>query len=235
MSAKKPLIRANTPRSDCRNLGNTPNFRQPLNKTLTRSLSNLAIDTTTCSASATQEIDWNLQCSLAYNEYLQAVMNNHIAKKTIKEYEHKLDDQLVIQAKCLQMRATVKKQFDKLMLVFGEIENLVSSHNVLENLDSYIKYVENITQRLYLKNIKLFSTQNEYDEFSSLVEQCSSTMENLRKVIDDDKISGALSENLEKFLFLKKEIELQQKLLFETLNHINFLMFQNISDKFACS
>ncbi|KAF5306022.1 hypothetical protein FQA39_LY18947 [Lamprigera yunnana] len=249
MSSKKSQRKVNTPGGGLKNIRKTPNIKQPL----LQLLPNLSNDSdmsclNTTLAPEVIAIDWNLHCDLAYNDYLCAIMRKHLTREKIEENNYALDDQLAQEAKYLRrlimekdkvlheidnikMRMAVKKLSTKLRQAFTDLNEILWTYNVSNNFNKYIDYLEDITNRVYLYNIKPFDTQADYDQFALLIQKFSTSIQKLQNIIDNDTVTDEMGQQLEKFIQLKDQLVTKQKLLCDVLLETSLLLFQNMSDK----
>ncbi|XP_050308509.1 uncharacterized protein LOC126744946 isoform X1 [Anthonomus grandis grandis] len=160
----------------------------------------------------------NKKADLLYNNYLQALMKQEVAKKTIKEHEEKINDQILIHTEKLYSMqlflADINKQLENLeeqeimaqlletlKLKVNEVDELLENYsaenNVLKLQNLLIKECDLVS----VKNIKSIESQEEFDKLMGVLGKLRDL---LRKIISENSHLEEIHDVTEDFRQFKK-------------------------------
>jgi len=137
--------------------------------------------------------DADLDLDLIYNEYLQALMKQLIVKRTIRQQEEKLGDQILIQSEHLHKQKATYMNFtnkiENLKLQSEIVEVLNQLKESIDSIDEFSKqydtcnYLKKLNEILRhecdlvtIRNIKPINSQKDYDELISTLNKLTESL-----------------------------------------------------------
>lgn len=227
----------------------TRNMNQTLNPNLDVTMSgypNLRIKQNICAPTS----DLNVKYELAYNDYLQALMKQQIVRKTIDEHKEKLNDQILVHSEHLhKLENTYKdisikienlKQQGEIVDIINmlkdsmdEIERLCDKYNTHNRVQQITDILTEELNLVSVRNIKPIGSQEEYDEFISI-------LTSLIAIIEKIQNAGRNFEEVNQFATAIKNFDELQNTVAQTAIKLRALkkkvtatLIQHGSDMFA--
>lgn len=168
-------------------------------------------------------IDWELECDLAYNEYLQALLKKQLMQRKVTEMKASINDQLSIQSESVfhdkaelpkAQQETETKQLetevteaiarlDESLDVFLKIAN---DCNLEKHFDDIIDMLNVVNNRIGLENIEPLKNQDECNKLASLLVKCNDVLLKITETTGNHEQIEKLADCLSHTLELKKQI-----------------------------
>lgn len=194
--------------------------------------------------------DWELECDLAYNEYLQAIMKRQLMQRKITEMKTSINDQLSIQSELLfkdkieltemrheiqvaKLQTEMQEAVRKLGSSLDTLLHICSESNLEKHFDNIINVLDTVKNRIELDNIEPLKTEKEYDQLSAALVKCNETLLRIKETTNNYKKIEELASCLSETLELKKQIREKVTQLEEKENNLGHSALKGISDYFT--
>lgn len=201
-------------------------------------------------ANVVPSTDWELECDLAYNEYLQALVKRQLVQKKIVQMKTSMNDQLSIQSEMLFRDKTevadvqqnmqvnelhievneVIKKLDKSLDMFLQIS---TESNLEKHLDNIIDVLDVVKNRIGLENIEPLQNQEECDQLSAAIAKCNETLLRIKETTNNYEKVGKLAFCLSETLELKKQIVEKLTELEDKEKGLGYNVLKRISNYFV--
>ncbi|KAK9702825.1 hypothetical protein QE152_g29685 [Popillia japonica] len=137
----------------------------------------------------TPSVDYDLQCDIAYGNYLQALLFQDYVTNKMEEYSLSMNDQLSKYEEILSEKLELlnkleedTKEHEVHIMITELLHNIESklqrnlkelSSDVVSEFRKILEQLVYASNHLYLNRVKMLNSQSEYDQLQSLLSKCN--------------------------------------------------------------